>query len=89
LLEPFSVFQDTKPPYQDVLESRFLADHQQTCCFEIGQYQYELNFGRMTQTNVKIGTKREVRRRPCFFSELDLKTGGLYVLLLILVYECI
>jgi len=80
------VFQDTKPPYQDVVESRFLADAEQACYFEFEEYQYELDFVTMRQTNVRTGTKREVCRRPCFISELDLKTGGLYVLLLLLSY---
>jgi len=73
--------QDTKPPYQDVLESRFLADDQQAFCFENGEYQYELNFTTMRQLNHSTGTVREVCRRPCFVSALDLKTGSLYVLL--------
>jgi len=84
LLYKSFLFQDTKPPFQDVLESRFLADRQRACCFETGQYQYKLNFLTMTQKNIKIGTKREVRRRPYFISELDVKTGGLYVLLLLI-----
>ena len=83
-LEVISVCQDAKPPYQDVLESRFLADRWLACCFEIGQYQYELDFVTMRQTNIRTGSKREVRRRPCFVLELDLETGGLYVLLLFL-----
>ena len=72
--------QENKPPYQDVLESRFLTDAEQACCFEFEEFQYELNFTTMTQTNMKTKTKLEVCRRPCFLSELDLKTDGLYAL---------
>ena len=64
-----------------MLESKFLVDAQQTCCFELEEYQYELNFTTMRQRNLRTGTDREVCRRPCFVSELDLKTGGLYALL--------
>ena len=73
--------QDTEPPYQDVLESRFLTDAEHACCFEVDKHRYELNFVKMTQMNVETEKKREVTRRPCFISELDLRTGGLYVLL--------
>jgi len=75
------VCQDTKSPYQDVLESRFLADARRPCCFELEGNQYELDFVSMTQTNMRTGYKREVCRRPIFVSELDLMTGGLYVII--------
>jgi len=61
-----------------VLESRFLVDAEQTCCFESEDFQYELDFTTMTQKNIRTGTKREVCRRPYFVSALDLKNGGLY-----------
>jgi len=74
------LFQDTKPPCQDVLESRFLANAEVGCCFEVEEFQYELDFQTMTQTNLRTQTKRQVSRRPCFLSELDVRTGGLYVI---------
>ncbi|XP_078259729.1 protein mono-ADP-ribosyltransferase PARP12-like [Rhinoraja longicauda] len=56
------------------LEKAFLADSNGKVEFTAGKYKYELNFKAMQQINAHIGTHREVRRRPKFISEQDMKS---------------
>ncbi|XP_069790234.1 protein mono-ADP-ribosyltransferase PARP12 isoform X2 [Narcine bancroftii] len=56
------------------LEKAFLADSKATLEFTAGKRQYKLNFEDMLQTNLRIRTRREVRRRPRFISEQDMKS---------------
>ncbi|XP_062907742.1 protein mono-ADP-ribosyltransferase PARP12 isoform X2 [Mobula hypostoma] len=56
------------------LEKAFLADSSGKVEFTAGIHQYMLNFKEMQQTNSRIGTCREVKRRPKFISEQDMKS---------------
>ncbi|XP_072902693.1 protein mono-ADP-ribosyltransferase PARP12 [Hemitrygon akajei] len=56
------------------LEKAFLADSNGKVEFTVGIHQYVLNFKEMQQTNSRIGTRREVKRRPKFISEQDMKS---------------
>uniref|UniRef100_UPI00398F2134 protein mono-ADP-ribosyltransferase PARP12 isoform X2 n=1 Tax=Pristiophorus japonicus TaxID=55135 RepID=UPI00398F2134 len=53
------------------LEKAYLADSSGKVEFSAGKHQYVLNFKEMCQKNSRIGTQREVRRRPKFISEQD------------------
>ena len=60
--------QEDKPPYQDVLETKFIQDKQQAYCFERENARHMIDFVEMKETNMKTGFKRQVRRRPVFQS---------------------
>ncbi|XP_067844147.1 protein mono-ADP-ribosyltransferase PARP12 [Heptranchias perlo] len=53
------------------LEKAYLADSNGKVEFSAGKHQYLLNFKEMCQKNLRVGTQREVRRRPKFISEQD------------------
>ncbi|XP_067892151.1 protein mono-ADP-ribosyltransferase PARP12-like [Heterodontus francisci] len=55
------------------LEKAYLADSNGKMEFIVGKHQYVLNFKEMLQKNTRIGTQREVRRRPKFLSEQDVE----------------
>lgn len=63
---------DNKPPFQDVMESKYLYDTSAIVCFETSgktgndYQQYEIYFSTMQQTNLKTGFKRAICRRPEF-----------------------
>ena len=63
------IVQDSSPPYQDVLESKFQFDQTRTLCFETDHSRYFINFKQMRQVNMKTGFERELRRRPVFVPE--------------------
>ena len=64
--------QDDEPPYQDVLESKYLNDRTQLCWFETANFeQYVIDFVEMKQTNLRTCFKRDVRRRPADKSNND------------------
>ncbi|NXU15468.1 PAR12 polymerase, partial [Pardalotus punctatus] len=66
-------------PSSAVIENLYQADPGAIVPFQAGQYQYELNFKEMTQTNTALKTQRQVRRRPKFVSYEDvqkIKTGA-------------
>jgi hypothetical protein len=68
-------YQEDNPPYQDVLESKYHFDPTQTCCFEVGKFQYELDFRAMIQTNMTTKKRRQVCRRPIFISKQNFLAG--------------
>ncbi|XP_078407579.1 protein mono-ADP-ribosyltransferase PARP12-like isoform X2 [Cetorhinus maximus] len=55
------------------LEKAYLADSNGKVEFTAGKYQYVLNFKEMSQQNTRLGTRRDVRRRPKFVSEQDVE----------------
>ncbi|XP_041057587.1 protein mono-ADP-ribosyltransferase PARP12-like isoform X2 [Carcharodon carcharias] len=55
------------------LEKAYLADSNGQVEFTAGRYQYVLNFKEMSQRNTRLGTQRDVRRRPKFVSEQDVE----------------
>ncbi|KAG7522867.1 poly [ADP-ribose] polymerase 12 [Solea senegalensis] len=63
----------------ETLENIYLANRDAPLPFSAGSQQYVLHFNGgpgtppMYQENLKYKTKREVRRRPCFVSEQDVK----------------
>ncbi|NWV75346.1 PAR12 polymerase, partial [Dasyornis broadbenti] len=66
-------------PSSAIIENLYQADPDAIVPFQAGQYQYELNFKEMTQTNTASKTQRPVRRRPKFVSYEDvqkIKTGS-------------
>ena len=64
--------QDDEPPYQDVLEAKYLRDPNTSCRFEVGAFHYELNMERMLQRNTTSNTVRQVKRRPLMFAAGDM-----------------
>ncbi|XP_062347767.1 zinc finger CCCH-type antiviral protein 1-like isoform X2 [Cinclus cinclus] len=65
-------------PSSAIIENLYQADPCAVVPFQAGQYQYELNFKEMTQTNITFKTRRQVCRRPKFVSSEDvqkIKTG--------------
>ncbi|NXN81318.1 PAR12 polymerase, partial [Bombycilla garrulus] len=66
-------------PSSAVIENLYQADPCAVVPFQAGQYQYELNFKEMIQTNTTFKTRRQVCRRPKFVSSEDvqkIKTGS-------------
>ncbi|KAK7882257.1 hypothetical protein WMY93_028431 [Mugilogobius chulae] len=72
-------------PTSQTLENLYLADKDAEHEFTVGKQKYKLSFKaghrfQMYQQNLKFNTVREVRRRPCFVSALDveakLKSGS-------------
>ncbi|XP_078529523.1 protein mono-ADP-ribosyltransferase PARP12-like [Lissotriton helveticus] len=55
------------------LETSYSTDKKAVVNFEAGSQKYEIDFQDMNQRNLKLGTKREVRRRPMFVSQEDVK----------------
>ncbi|GCB83062.1 hypothetical protein scyTo_0023900, partial [Scyliorhinus torazame] len=55
------------------LEKAYLADNSGKMEFTAGKHQYVLDFKEMSQRNTRIGTQRDVRRRPKFVSEQDVE----------------
>ncbi|NXO65298.1 PAR12 polymerase, partial [Phainopepla nitens] len=68
----------TTSPSSAIIENLYQADPCAVVPFQAGQYQYELNFKEMIQTNTTFKTRRQVCRRPKFVSSEDvqkIKTG--------------
>ncbi|NXO16866.1 PAR12 polymerase, partial [Oriolus oriolus] len=61
------------PPSSAIIENLYQANPDAVVPFQAGQYQYELNFKEMTQTNTAFKTQRQVCRRPKFVSSEDVK----------------
>ncbi|XP_078085120.1 protein mono-ADP-ribosyltransferase PARP12-like [Mustelus asterias] len=55
------------------LEKAYLADNNGKVEFTAGKHQYVLDFKEMAQKNTRIGTQRDVRRRPKFVSEQNVE----------------
>ncbi|XP_038643772.1 protein mono-ADP-ribosyltransferase PARP12-like [Scyliorhinus canicula] len=55
------------------LEKAYLVDNSGKMEFTAGKHQYVLDFKEMSQRNTRIGTQRDVRRRPKFVSEQDVE----------------
>uniref|UniRef100_A0A8C5U869 PAR12 polymerase n=1 Tax=Malurus cyaneus samueli TaxID=2593467 RepID=A0A8C5U869_9PASS len=69
----------TASPASAIIENLYQADPNAVVPFQAGQYQYELNFKEMTQTNTVFKTRRQICRRPKFVSSEDvqkIKTGS-------------
>ncbi|KAK1204207.1 PAR12 ribosyltransferase, partial [Pygoscelis papua] len=60
-------------PSSDIIENLYLADPDAIVSFQAGLYHYQLSFKEMTQTNVSFKTRRQVCRRPKFFSSKDVQ----------------
>ncbi|XP_009321934.1 PREDICTED: poly [ADP-ribose] polymerase 12-like [Pygoscelis adeliae] len=60
-------------PSSDIIENLYLADPDAIVSFQAGLYDYQLSFKEMTQTNVVFKTRRQVCRRPKFFSSEDVQ----------------
>ncbi|KAF1459983.1 Poly [ADP-ribose] polymerase 12, partial [Pygoscelis antarcticus] len=60
-------------PSSDIIENLYLADPDAIVSFQAGLYHYQLSFKEMTQTNVSSKTRRQVCRRPKFFSFKDVQ----------------
>ena len=54
----------------DEIEKTYLANPEGQMKFCTEGHEYLLDFPKMVQKNVKIGTERAVRRRPVFVKEL-------------------
>ncbi|XP_026166882.1 protein mono-ADP-ribosyltransferase PARP12 isoform X2 [Mastacembelus armatus] len=71
---------DSASATSQTLENVYLTDKDASIDFSVGHQQYILHFKgdtgtqQMYQQNVSYGTKREVRRRPCYVSADDVKT---------------
>ncbi|NXA77855.1 PAR12 polymerase, partial [Thryothorus ludovicianus] len=66
-------------PSSAIIENLYQADPCAVVPFQAGQFQYELNFKEMIQTNTTFKTQRQVCRRPKFVSSEDvqkIKTGS-------------
>ncbi|XP_069484823.1 protein mono-ADP-ribosyltransferase PARP12-like [Ambystoma mexicanum] len=57
------------------LENAYLSDKDKKAVlnFEAGSQKYEINFQDMLQRNLKYGTRKEVRRRPMFVSQEEVR----------------
>jgi hypothetical protein len=60
--------QEDEPPFQDVLEAKYLHNRERRCYFERegGKQTYLIDFVAMKQINVNTGYKRDICRRPMF-----------------------
>lgn len=67
-----SYIQFNQPPYQDVLESKYLDDNQLTVCFRLNDVDYVIDLSSMTQTNLVTKETVSVRRRPLYCVPEDL-----------------
>ncbi|NWV19790.1 PAR12 polymerase, partial [Origma solitaria] len=64
---------DVTSPSSAIIENLYQADPGAIVPFQAGQYQYELNFKEMTQTNTAFKTRRQICRRPKFVSYEDVQ----------------
>ncbi|NXH17465.1 PAR12 polymerase, partial [Bucco capensis] len=57
----------------DDLEKAYIAKSSPKLNFRAGKHEYELNFGAMTQKNLRYRTERQVCRRPKFVSQTEIE----------------
>ncbi|XP_059503643.1 protein mono-ADP-ribosyltransferase PARP12-like [Stegostoma tigrinum] len=55
------------------LENLYLANSKEIAEFQIDKHYYTVDFEAMIQTNMLLGTCREIRRRPRFISEQEME----------------
>ncbi|NXU50419.1 PAR12 polymerase, partial [Turnix velox] len=55
------------------LEKAYIATSSPKLNFKAGKHEYEVNFGAMTQKNLRYTTEREICRRPKFVSQTDVE----------------